>query len=86
MAAGRPIIGLLDENSEIGLTIKKFDCGVVWNTNSKKSLSSLLKELLADTEKLERMAQNSYNAFLVNYDISISANKYNLMIAGIVKK
>ena len=85
MAAKVPLIGLLDDSSEIAITINKFNCGKVWNQHSEIRLDTLLLNLLNDNRgTLKAMADNAYAAFLKNYDIGISANKYNSMIKKVL--
>jgi glycosyltransferase involved in cell wall biosynthesis len=84
MAAGTPIFGLLSSESEISQTIVKHNCGFVHNNESKMSLPDLILEALSDKTLLSKMGSNSRRAFLTNYELSVSATKYNQEIIGIL--
>ncbi len=84
MAAKVPIIGLLDSQSEIAKMLKKHNCGLIWEDGSTQTLSELIIQMLNNESELNNMAQNAYNVFLQNYDISISASKYNSLIKSIL--
>jgi glycosyltransferase involved in cell wall biosynthesis len=80
MAAGIPIIGLLDFKSEIGSAIIKHDCGIVWNSKSQTKLSEEILKLISDKTLIRHLSENAYNAFKNNYDLEISASKYISLI------
>ena len=84
MAAGVPIIGLLRSDSEIANTIENYNCGVVWNNDSKLILSDLLLNVLSDETRLKVMRENALKAFVNNYDIEVSANKYVKLLDKVV--
>ena len=77
LAAKVPIIGIMDSKAEISKMIEKFDCGIVWNKGSNVKLSSVILNLLSDEKKLNIMKENAYQAFINNFDIEISVEKYN---------
>jgi glycosyltransferase involved in cell wall biosynthesis len=83
MAAGVPIIGLMDSRAEIAKTVEKYKCGIVWNNKMNRKLSSIIIEVLSDEERLGEMKENAYNAFLNNFDIEISVEKYNTVLNSI---
>jgi glycosyltransferase involved in cell wall biosynthesis len=85
MAAGVPIIGIMDSDSEISKTIEKFNCGVVWNSKANYKLSNIIKETLSNRDNLNIMKTNAYNAFINNFDIEISVEKYNKVLNSIKK-
>ena len=84
MAAGVPIIGLMDSNSEISMMIKKNGCGFVWNKDDNRKLSQLILDALEDTNGLWKMKENAYSTFLNYYDIEISVRKYNQLVNDVL--
>ena len=74
MALGIPIIGLLDDKSEIGNTILKYNCGKLWNKSSSKKLSDIIIETLENKKLLKEMGLNGYKAFKNNFDLSNFTN------------
>ncbi len=83
MASGTPILGLLSEESEISQAIKKHDCGKVWNSKSKHSLVETIIMMLQDEKQLDLYSKNAEIAFLANYDLCISVEKYNTLMQHI---
>ncbi len=80
LAAGDPIIGMMDSNAEISKTIEKFNCGIVWNNLMQVKLSNIILEILSNEIKLKEMKKNAYESFINNFDIEISTEKYNKVI------
>jgi glycosyltransferase involved in cell wall biosynthesis len=80
LAAGVPIIGMMDSNAEISKTIEKFNCGIVWNNLMQVKLSKIILEILSNEIKLKEMKKNAYESFINNFDIEISTEKYNKVI------
>jgi len=83
LAAKVPIIAIMDSNAEISRMIEKFECGIVWNKGSNDKLSSIILNLLSDDNKLSVMKENAYKAFINNFDIEISVEKYNNVLKSI---
>jgi glycosyltransferase involved in cell wall biosynthesis len=84
LAAKVPIIGMMDSNAEISRTIERFNCGIVWNKNSNTNLSNLILEVLNDENRLSEMRNNALQAFLNNFEITISVEKYNKVLKSIL--
>lgn len=83
LAAKVPIIGIMDSKAEISRMIEKFECGIVWNKESNVKLSSIILNLLSDENKLGVMKENAYEAFINNFDIEISVEKYNNVLKSL---
>jgi glycosyltransferase involved in cell wall biosynthesis len=83
LAAKVPIIAIMDSNAEISRMIEIFECGIVWNKRSNVKLSSIILNLLSDDNKLSVMKENAYKAFINNFDIEISVEKYNNVLKSI---
>lgn len=84
MAAKVPIIGMMENHAEISRTIQKFQCGIVWNKEKNIKLSNLILDLISNENLLNEMRDNAYNAFLNNFDIQISVNKYHNVVKSIL--
>ncbi len=83
LAAGVPIVGMMDSNSEISKTIEKFNCGIVWNKEMNIKLSKIILDMLSNEVKLLEMKKNAYQAFINNFEIEISVDKYNQVLNSI---
>lgn len=76
MAAGRPVLAFVEEESEIGLTVNESDCGIVFEEPTGEQIAAKLRELKEGQELLETMSKNSYNSFKENYTLDSSSEKY----------
>jgi glycosyltransferase involved in cell wall biosynthesis len=62
MVAGSALIGLCDDNSEVGRIIKRHNCGIVVSPGDTDAMVKAILELLHDKEKLKRYKTNSRSA------------------------
>jgi len=76
MAAGKPLIGFLSANSEIGMTIIENNCGFVAEKNCL--FSNLKKNALNAIQdgRHATMCNNSLEAFKKNFTLEVAAEKY----------
>jgi glycosyltransferase involved in cell wall biosynthesis len=82
MAGGKPILALLDPNSEIGLAIRENDCGVVMPDPDGAAVAAQLQSMLDDPEMLRRMGENGRAAFLREYTLAAAVNRYDDLLRG----
>ncbi|MTI88125.1 MAG: glycosyltransferase family 4 protein [Balneolaceae bacterium] len=83
MAAGRPVMAFLEENSEIGLTINENNCGLVFENPTPKEIAEYLLKYEKNRDLLNEMGENSYEAFINNYTLDKSSEKYLNLIKEI---
>ena len=83
LAAGVPILAIMDSDAEISKTIERYNCGFVWNKQMKVKLSNVILNLLSDDDKLNEMKENAFEAFINNFDIEISVEKYNRVLKSL---
>lgn len=76
LAAGKPIIAIIGENSEIARTIRQFNCGIVISDNNPKSLGKTIFELSINKDLCEKMGKNARIAFEQNFTCGIAIDKY----------
>jgi glycosyltransferase involved in cell wall biosynthesis len=76
LAAGKPILAIIGENSEISNVIKKFDCGVVINNYDAKFLAKKIDELFLDKNVCKKYGENARIAFEQNFTYEIAIIKY----------
>lgn len=84
LASKVPVLGMMSEDAEISQMIEKYNCGIVWNKEMDVKLSDLILNLLSDEDKLNKMKENAYNAFINNFQIEISVEKYNNVLKSIL--
>jgi glycosyltransferase involved in cell wall biosynthesis len=56
LAAGRPVLALAPEESDVARVIRRSGCGVVANPDDPVSLAAILRELARDPERVARMS------------------------------
>lgn len=77
MACGRPILGLLSPESEIGRTIQEVACGIVLPNATGEAIAQEIKMLADDKQKRTRMSNNSYNAFQEQFTLDSAVAAYD---------
>ncbi len=77
MAAGRPMLGFLAQESEVGQMIKEFRCGIVMPDPTGYEVVEVILNLLDDPDRVARMGENGYKAFLENFTLKIAVEKYS---------
>jgi len=82
MAAGRPVLAFLEEESEIGLAVNESECGIVMEHPTGETVAQKIRELDQDEDTLESMSKNSYEAFKENYTLEKSSAKYFDLISS----
>jgi glycosyltransferase involved in cell wall biosynthesis len=83
MAAGTPILGMLDPVGEIAQTIKETGCGVLVDENPD-DVASTIRELMADPGRIEAMGGAARAAFLEKYTLSVAAQAYDRALSSMV--
>jgi glycosyltransferase involved in cell wall biosynthesis len=76
MAAGKPLIAFLAEDSEIGMAVKEAQCGFVINNNN--GIYKLKQEILQaiQTGEHKKMGNNAFQSFKEHYTLEIASEKY----------
>lgn len=80
------MIGFLDSQSEIAMTIKETDCGIVLEEPTGTQVAQLVRELMANQERVEAMGANGYRAFLDTYTLSHAVQRYDALIESVLSK
>jgi glycosyltransferase involved in cell wall biosynthesis len=83
MAAGRPILAIIGENSEIARVVKECNCGIVVSNGNAKSIAKALLKLQKDKKLCAVMGENARKAFENNFTKSHAINKYYELIKNI---
>lgn len=83
LAAGKPVIGMVPENSEIGLIIKEENCGILLNPADAEGLVDAINLLKENQELRIEMGGNSRKAFESKYKVSIIADRYKMLLESL---
>lgn len=81
MASATPLLGLIDTNSEIGLTIEENACGVVLAKHTPEQVADIIIGWLADRSRLKEMGYNGYVAFKKKYTLTIATQRYSDLLS-----
>ena len=83
MAAGKPILAIIGENSEIARVVKKYNCGIVANTGNAQGVAEALLNFQKDKNMCAVMGENARRAFEDNFTKNHAINKYYEVIKNI---
>jgi glycosyltransferase involved in cell wall biosynthesis len=83
MAAGRPILAIIGEDSEIGGVVRKYNCGVVVNNGDAQGVAEALLKLQKDKKLCSMMGANARRVLEVNFTKSHAISKYYEVIKNI---
>lgn len=83
MAAGKPLIALADENSELALVIKEEKIGWVVPPGDVDRFVAAIREARADPARLAEMGRRARLAVESKYSCEKAVNAYCELIAGL---
>jgi colanic acid biosynthesis glycosyl transferase WcaI len=59
LAAGRPVLGVAPEESDVVRIIRSSQCGLAANPDDPSSIAAAVREVLHDSEKLRKMGSSA---------------------------
>jgi colanic acid biosynthesis glycosyl transferase WcaI len=80
LAAGKPVIAMVPENSEIAFVVKEENCGFVIEPTDVNGLISTISLLKSDQDLINRLGKNSRSAFERKYTTRAIAERYKDLI------
>ena len=83
MAAGKPVLGVLDEGSEARLIVEECNCGVCIEPGNYKEISRNIEYILNNKELIKSLGRNGRKYLEVNLTKDVSINKYKENILAI---
>lgn len=83
MAAGKPVLGVLDEGSEARLIVEECNCGVCIEPGNYKEISRNIEYILNNKELIKSLGQNGRKYLEVNLTKDVSINKYKETILSL---
>jgi glycosyltransferase involved in cell wall biosynthesis len=84
MAAGTPILGLLDPDSEIGRVINETGCGVTLTDPDGNRIAAFIRDLMVDPTKRSSMGEAGRQAFLGRYTLAHAAQAYDAALSAML--
>jgi glycosyltransferase involved in cell wall biosynthesis len=76
MASGRPSIALVPQDSEVALTLREYDCGIVIPPGNVTALVEAIRWMMDHEDERRAMGEKAYKAFLENFTVAHCAEKY----------
>lgn len=86
MAAGKPVLGVLDEGSEARLIVEECNCGVCIEPGNYKEISRNIEYILNNKELIKSLGRNGRKYLEVNLTKDVSINKYKDTILSLDNK
>jgi glycosyltransferase involved in cell wall biosynthesis len=80
MASGTPILGFVDENSEIGRTIRESNCGIVLEDPDAEEAAEAVREGLNDQQELRKKGRRGREVFEDRFTLSHAAERYDTVL------
>ncbi|KAK3584153.1 hypothetical protein CHS0354_035233 [Potamilus streckersoni] len=74
MASGRAVLAMVPADSEIALTLKEYDCGVVIEPGDADGLANAIRLLMADPARCRQLGDNACLAYRKNYNLAVAAD------------
>lgn len=82
MAAGKPILALTENGSELSMVIDEENCGWHIEPGDPSKLSALIAQISRDKENAKKLGENGRRAALEKYTGEIAVSKYRNAIFG----
>ena len=83
MAAGKPVLGVLDKGSEARLIVEECNCGVCIEPGNYKEISNNIEYILNNKEEIRALGSNGRQYLETNLTKEVSINKYKENILAI---
>ena len=83
MAAGKPVLGVLDEGSEARLIVEDCNCGVCIEPGNYKEILNNIEYILNNKEEIRALGSNGRQYLETNLTKEVSINKYKENILAI---
>lgn len=84
MAAGKPFIAAVDEDSEIDKIVKEFCCGIVVKPSDVEELKNAVLWAFNNKDKIEKMGENGRKALENHYSKNICTQKFKQIVENII--
>lgn len=83
LAAGRPVLAVVPEKSDVARIVTRSGCGVVVDPDSPASVAEAIRNLVRDRGRLEQMAQRA-QAIASEYDIEKQLERFVQVVERVI--
>ncbi len=85
MAAGRPVLAMVDEGSEAWDIVDRAQCGICVPPESPRLLAEAVLRLYKDPEERKKMGASAREYVVANYHRSVISGKYEELFCRVVR-
>lgn len=86
MAAGKPVLGVLDEGSEARLIVDECNCGLCTEPGNYDEIHNIIENILNKKEEVKELGSNGRKYLEENLTKEVSINKYKNTILSLDSK
>jgi len=83
IAAGAPILAIMNDNSEVAQMVREFDCGRVVQPGDVALLKETILNIYKDRSLLESLRRNARATFLQHYSLNRIGDEYENLIRSL---
>ena len=76
LAAGKPVVAITDQKSEIALTINEEKCGIVVQHDKVDFFANEIEKMIRSEEYCQSMGENAYRAFKQKYEKTVVSRSF----------
>lgn len=85
LACGKPILAFCDEKSDLGIIIKKANCGFIVNQTEAERITNIIRKLREDRKLYSELSYNARNYFINNFRFDLALREYCKVIDNVSK-
>jgi glycosyltransferase involved in cell wall biosynthesis len=86
MAAGRPVLAIMEKNSEAGEIVLRHNCGVVIEPDDDENLARAIRDLRLDADLCREMGRRGAASLREHYSVRSAALRYKEVIESVQSK
>lgn len=80
LAAGRPVLALAPEASELAKLVNEMQCGLAVDAGDAKAVAAAIRALMADPQRRAKLAENARKAAEKSFDVRQAAERYSRLL------
>lgn len=80
LASGRAVVALAPDHSEIALTLKEHECGILISPEDTKNLADVLRTLNTERHQIDKMGKNAQLVYHELYAFPIAVERFKSIL------
>ena len=86
LGAGRPVLAVVPEQSEVARIVRETGAGVVVGTGSAEAVEAALVNLADDEEEAERMGRRGLVAVQEQFSLAVSGERFCELLKHVTRR